>query len=121
MERRVLIADDNTILREVLKESLQTVAGVRSCSEAANGREAVERALESKPDLIILDLLMPEMNGVEAARLLKASMPEVPIVLFTMCHAGSWMEELGVDAVVSKPEGLARLTECVDRLLSRTP
>lgn len=120
MEKLVLIADENTIIREVVKESLQIMTSVRSCSEASNGREAVERALECKPDLIILDLLMPEMNGAEAAQLLKASMPEVPIVLFTMV-AEDWMKEIGVDAVVSKPEGLTRLAECVDRLLSRVP
>jgi len=114
----LLIADDNTIIREVVKEALQMMPEVEDCRDAVNGRDAVEKAKADKPDLIILDLQMPEMNGVEAAKVLKQSMPEVPIVLFTMYHVGSWAEDLGIDAVVSKPDGLGRLAECVQSLLA---
>jgi DNA-binding NarL/FixJ family response regulator len=116
--KHILIADDNVIVREVVKESLEMMPEVEDCREAANGREAVERARESKPDLIILDLAMPEMNGMQAAKVLKQSMPEVPIVLFTMYHVGSWSKDMGVDAVVSKPDGIGRLAECVQSLLA---
>jgi DNA-binding NarL/FixJ family response regulator len=118
MAKHILIADDNTIIREVVKESLEMMPEVEDCREAANGREAVESARESKPDLIILDLAMPEMNGVQAAKVLKRSMPEVPIVLFTMYHVEGWTKNIGVDAVVSKPEGIGRLAECVQSLLA---
>jgi len=118
MAKHILIADDNTIVREVIKESLEMMPEVEDCREAANGREAVERAQERKPDLIILDVAMPEMNGIQAAKVLKQSMPDVPIVLFTMYHMGSSMTGLGADAVVSKPEGIGRLAECVQGLLT---
>ena len=69
--------------------------------------EAIEIAENSKPDLIILDVVMPEMDGITAAQHLKKSLPEIPIILFTM-HGLSQAErkELGVDAVMAKPEGL---------------
>ena len=118
MPKHLLIADDNTIIREVLKESLQMMPEVEDCRGAVNGRDAVEKAKENKPDLIILDQAMPEMNGVQAAKVLKESMPEVPIVLFTMYHAGSWVEDVGIDAIVSKPDGIGRLAECVQSLLA---
>jgi len=118
MPKHLLIADDNKIVRDVIKESLQMMPEVEDCREAVNGRDAVEKASENKPDLIILDLAMPEMNGVQAAKVLKETMPEVPIVLFTMYHAGSLAEDLGIDAVVSKPDGLGRLAECVQSLLA---
>jgi CheY-like chemotaxis protein len=121
MAKHILIADDNTIIRGVIKESLEMMPEVEDCREATNGREAVERARESKPDLIILDLAMPVMNGMQAAKVLKQTMPEVPIVLFTMYHDGGWTAGLGVDAVVSKPEGIGRLAECVQSLLSSHP
>ena len=59
-----------------------------------------------------------KMGGMEAARILKQRMPEVPIVLFTLYSTGACGEDSRIDAVVSKPEGLGRLRECVDRLLA---
>ena len=118
MPKHLLIADDNTIIREVVKESLQMMPEVEDCREAVNGRDAVEKAKENKPDLIILDQAMPEMNGLQAARVLKESMPEVPIVLFTIHRVGTWANDFGIDAVVSKPDGIGRLAECVQSLLA---
>jgi len=118
MAKNVLIADDSSILRTVVKNSLESIPEVGECWEAANGREAFERAAASKPDLVILDLEMPGMNGLQIAEALKRRMPEVPIVLFTMYELQSWGKFANIDAIVSKPEGLDRLRECVHTLLA---
>jgi len=117
MAKRVLIADDNVIIRNKVKDFLTTEMDV-VCEEAADGCEAVEQANQSKPDLIILDFAMPKMSGAEAAKALKRSMPEVPIVLYTLFEIPIKMvQDIGFDAVVSKPNGMDRLAECVRRLL----
>ena len=118
MAKSVLIADDSAIVRTIVKQSLEAIPEVGECWEAANGREAVERAAASKPDLVILDLAMPEMNGLQTAEALKRRMPEVPIVLFTMYELQSFGKFASIDAIVSKPEGLERLRNCVHTLLS---
>jgi DNA-binding NarL/FixJ family response regulator len=124
MSKQVLIADDNSTVRLILKNYLARRLDVAICGEAANGREAVEKARTLKPDLVLLDLAMPEMNGAEAASLLKKTMPEVPINLFTMYsdNIGRHLTDaIGVDAVLAKPEGLTALAKMVDALLARHP
>ena len=89
---------------------------VRRCCHPRSG--PVEHANRSKPDLIILDFAMPKMNGAQAAQALKRSMPEVPIVLYTLFEIPIKMvRDIGFDAVVSKPSGIAKLAECVRMLL----
>lgn len=105
--KRILIADDNPYLRKSLCRLFENHAFLEVCAEAVNGREAVEKALAIKPDLIILDLSMPVMNGLEAARILNELMPEVPKILFTL-HAQALMtadlKSAGIDRVVSKSD-----------------
>ena len=92
--------------------------GAAVCGEAADGVDLIEKAKELKPDLIVLDLAMPRMNGLEAAAKLKHMMPNVPIILFTMYKEQLGNSLVGVDAVLAKPEGMTGLVECVQRLLS---
>jgi DNA-binding NarL/FixJ family response regulator len=90
------------------------------CGEAADGVDALEKAKELKPDLILLDLAMPRMNGVEAASVLKGLMPRVPIVLFTLYSemlGKSLTSTIGIDAVLSKLDGGWKLVDCVRSLL----
>jgi NarL family two-component system response regulator LiaR len=78
------------------------------CAEAANGQEAVALAIEHRPDLIILDLEMPVMNGIDAAREIKKVLPDVPIILFTQyadIATGPAFENLPIDRIVSKHDG----------------
>jgi|ERR1700723_1769987 CheY-like chemotaxis protein len=105
--KRVLIADDNAHLRKALCRLFEGHAYLEICAEAANGREAVEKAIAIRPDLIILDLSMPVMNGLEAARHLSALMPHVPKILFTLhAHAliKSDLDAAGISRVVSKSD-----------------
>jgi DNA-binding NarL/FixJ family response regulator len=100
---------------------LQTRRNIEVCGEAANGTEAIEKAKLLRPDLIVLDLAMPEMNGAEAASILKKMMPNVPIIIFSMYSENigrSLTSAIGVDRVISKPDGMISLMEAVDALLS---
>jgi CheY-like chemotaxis protein len=105
--KRILVADDNPHLRKALCRLFQDHAYLEICAEAVNGREAVEKAVQLKPDLIILDLSMPVMNGLEAARILHQLMPQVPKILFTL-HAHALMtadlKSAGIRKVVSKSD-----------------
>jgi CheY-like chemotaxis protein len=88
-------------------------------SEAVDGVDAIEKARGAKPDLILLDLAMPRLNGVEAASILKYILPKTPIILFTMhtyLHADSLSAFIKVD-FVAKVDGVSRLLERVDTYL----
>lgn len=120
MSKQVLLADDNEIVRKFLRSFLESEPGVEVCGEATDGVDAVEKALELTPDLLVLDLSMPRMNGLEAARLLKQQMPSLPIVLFTS-HRDVLQESdalrVGISAVVSKSENPEILKSRVLKLL----
>lgn len=114
MPRCVLIVDDNIQLRRVIRGQVEA-AGLEVCGEAEDGLDAIEKARELKPDLIILDLSMPRMNGIDAARELSEICPDTPILLYTL-HADvirrSSELPTGVTAVVAKNENLmARIME----------
>ena len=92
------------------------------CGEASNGAEAVKIAKECKPDLVLMDLRMPEMNGAEAASAIRSSLPDTRIVIFTLFSdsLGRFMAKMsGVDVVVSKSEGLTGLAKALQELLTR--
>ena len=104
MAKRVLVADDNPLIRKMLCQLFEREDDYDICAEARNGQEAIELALQHRPDLIILDWAMPLLNGVDAARKLKKIMPEVPIILFTQ-HAIAAITLLDVvDRIVSKTD-----------------
>lgn len=81
---RILIADDHEVARHGIRALLESHAGWDVCAEAKDGREAVELASTVNPDLILLDIGMPNLNGLEAARQILASSPEIPILILTM-------------------------------------
>jgi DNA-binding NarL/FixJ family response regulator len=104
---RILIADDNESLRTALKDVLFTQEGWSICGEATNGASTVSMAAELKPDLIVLDFLMPLMNGLAAAAAIMKLAPDIPIVLYTMHMSGQLEREakkVGIRRVVSKTE-----------------
>jgi len=111
--KKVLIADDGQLVRQTIKNVLAARTDLAVCGEAVNGLEAVEKARTLRPDLVLLDFAMPKMNGAETASVLKMTMPEVRIILFTMYseNIGSYLTSaIGIDAVLSKPDGMTALT-----------
>jgi len=114
--KTVLVADDNRIVRQALRQIFEGDIDYDLCAEAENGEEAIALAITLRPDLIILDFSMPVMNGLEAARKLKVTMPDTPIILFTVHenHFTSAVKDLPVDMVVSK--GDVNLMSYVHRL-----
>jgi len=117
MLKRVLIADDNVYVRDVIRTFLHDQAEIEVCSEAGDGVEAIEKARELKPDLVLLDLSMPNLNGAEAALVLKNTMSDVRIIMFTMYSSKlspSLTSALGVDAALSKPDGMGHLVESIN-------
>jgi len=80
--KRVLLADDSSGVRKALRRIFEQ-AGWSVCAEASNGQEAISNARKMRPDIIVLDLSMPTMNGLDAGRILKAIFPRIPLILFT--------------------------------------
>jgi CheY-like chemotaxis protein len=106
MRHRILIADDSPAVRSALRSLLEN-AGPWDVIDAENGREAFAKAQELKPDLIILDLVMPDMDGLTAARRISQSLPQIPILLHTMHwspQVNVEAQKVGVRQVVSKAD-----------------
>jgi two-component system, chemotaxis family, chemotaxis protein CheY len=116
--KRVLVADDSESIRKTVRHYLERTAGLSVC-EALDGLQAVEKAKELRPDLVILDLAMPQLNGAEAASIIKHELPEVPIILFTIYgETGSTLATAtGINVVVDKGEGARSLMRYVDEIL----
>lgn len=84
MTIRVLLADDHAVMRDGLKALLEAAPDIRVVGEAADGRTAVRRVSELKPDVVIMDISMPELNGIEAARLMRERYPDTRVVVLSM-------------------------------------
>ena len=121
MAKTVLIADDSASVRLSVRLLLQGRHKELVVREAFDGMDAIEKAKRSKPDLILLDLAMPRLNGAEAASILKKAMPETPVILFTLTdlHIDSLCAAIDVD-FISKVDGIPKLLERVDALLPPT-
>jgi DNA-binding NarL/FixJ family response regulator len=120
MSKSILIADDSATIRTLIRAFIENRAGFEVCGEAVDGADAIEKAKELKPDLIILDLAMPRMNGAAAASVLKRRMPKIPIILFTMYDelmSETLSSAVQVDLVLSKPNGLHEMVTHVQDLL----
>lgn len=89
MAARILIADDHDHLRAALSELLQKTGDNWSVCAVADGKAAIEKAGEVKPDVVVLDLLMPRRNGMSAGREIRAILPGVPVILFTSVTSAS--------------------------------
>ena len=121
MTSRILIADDSEVFRKAVRSYL-TLRNFEVCGEAVDGTDVLEKASALQPALVILDLRMPNMNGVEVASVLKGRMPDVRILLRTtydeVLEYKSLMTAIGIDATMTKTDCFKTLGGCVRGLLN---
>lgn len=116
---RILLADDHDVVRQGLRKLLETHQGWVVCGEATNGREAVKLALALRPEIAVLDLSMPELNGLEATRQIKKEHPGTEVLIFTMHETEQLIREVltaGARGFVLKSDGGQQLVEAVEAL-----
>jgi two-component system, chemotaxis family, chemotaxis protein CheY len=123
MTKTVLIVDDNKFVRQALCELFEREDDFEVCGEAEDGRQAVAAATCLHPDLVVLDISMPVMNGLDAARVLRALMPTLQLILYSACvdKAVELQARLiGISQVVSKAAPVSVLISKARDLLYRT-
>ena len=123
MAKMVLVVDDNAVIRQALCRLFSSEPDFDVCGEAENGQDAIEKAQVLHPHLIVMDLSMPVMNGIDAARTLKTLMPSVPVIIFSdYSDVFSEMEaqSAGICALVSKSEPVSLLIGKARALLNLT-
>jgi DNA-binding NarL/FixJ family response regulator len=123
-ELRLLLADDHDVVRKGVRSVLEIRRGWRVCGEANNGGEAVKLAIKLKPDIAVLDLEMPVLNGLEATKHIKRERPEVEILIFTMHDTEYLIREVlgaGARAYVLKTDGARKLVEAIEAVSKHKP
>jgi DNA-binding NarL/FixJ family response regulator len=119
MALRIVVADDHDIIRRGLKQLLTAHAGWEVCAEAKTGREAVTVAEQLRPDIVVMDISMPDLNGLEAARRIKKSLPRTEILILTLHFSDQLVREIveaGVRAYIMKSDADKDLVSAVEAL-----
>src|SRR5580658_1104519 len=117
---RTIVADDHEVVRKGVCSILGSDARIEICGEASNGEEAVRKVRESNPDLVILDVTMPVMDGLSAAKQIKQILPKVPILMLSMDDGPEIIRasrEAGVQGFVTKADVADVLLRAVDALV----
>jgi len=121
---RILVADDHEMVRRGLRSLLQARPGWVVCAECANGREAVQRSAELLPDVAVLDVTMPELNGIEAARRIRRDRPSIATVIFSVHDTEQMVREVllaGACGYVAKSTSPQDVVSAVDAAHRRLP
>jgi DNA-binding NarL/FixJ family response regulator len=116
---RILVVDDNPAVRRYLRGLLEQHEGWQVCEEASNGQEAVQRFQTIRPDVIVLDFQMPEMNGLDVARIITQLSPETPILMVTLYLSKQLSDEarkVGIRGACAKTD-ISCVVEAVGALL----
>ena len=118
---RILLADDHAVVRQGFKMILDAQADMETVGEAANGREAVELAEQLRPDVVVMDVSMPELNGIEATRRLASSAPRARVVALSMHKDSVYVREIlraGARGYLLKDSGAADLVAAIHAVAS---
>jgi DNA-binding NarL/FixJ family response regulator len=121
---RILVADDHDLMRRGIKTLLQTHVGWEICGEAQTGREAVSRTEELKPDIVVLDISMPDLNGIEAARRIRKASPETEVLILSLHFSDQLIREIveaGVRGYIVKSDSDRDLIVAVETLAKHKP
>jgi two-component system, NarL family, response regulator NreC len=118
---RILIADDHGLVRRGIREVLHSRPGWRVVGEAANGHEAVAKAIELKPDVAVVDIGMPELDGIEAARQIREAVPETKILILTMNESDNLIRralDAGANGYVLKSDLTDTLPKAMEAIIA---
>jgi DNA-binding NarL/FixJ family response regulator len=121
---RILVADDHEIMRKGLRSLLETQPGWQVCGEAINGRDAVAKAAELHPDIIVLDITMPELNGLQAIPQILEASPQTEVLVLTMHESEQMMEEAlraGARGYMLKSDAMRNFLAAVEALSHHRP
>lgn len=122
MAVRIMIADDDASIRRLLRRLIENHEGWSVCGDAQDGRDAISKTGELNPDVIVLDLAMPHMNGFQAAREISRDHPETPLLLLTVQQVSRELtreaQHAGFKGLVSKNTG-SEVVRAIESLLSR--
>lgn len=121
---RAIVADDHEVVRRGVRALVESHPGWTVCGEAANGREAVRLAQELHPDLVVLDVTMPEMNGLEATRAIRSSVPGAEVILLTVHDSDQLLDQAisaGARGYVLKDDAARHLMDAIDALSKHAP
>jgi two-component system response regulator NreC len=121
---RILIADDHEVMRSGIMALIDHEPGWQVCGIATNGREAVDTAKKMKPEVVVLDMAMPELNGLEALREIKRALPNTEIVIFSAHHSEDAIEELfdaGAKSYVQKSDAGRHLVAAIKSVAEHKP
>lgn len=121
---RILLADDHDVVRRGLRQLLEDHEGWTVCGEATTGRQAVEMAKELRPHLVILDLTMPDLNGLEATRHIRKELPSTQVLVFTMHESEQLVREVlaaGAKGYVLKSDAARLIVSAVEALAQGKP
>ena len=119
---RILIADDHEIVRRGLRSLFSSRPGWIVCAEATNGRDAIRLAAHHRPDIIVIDISMPELNGLEATRQICKMLPETEVLVLSLHYSDQLVREIvdaGARAYVLKSDASAELLTAVEALANR--
>src|ERR1700693_3431450 len=121
---RILIADDHDLMRRGVKSLLQSRAGWEVCGEAHTGREAVSKAEELKPDVVILGISMPDLNGVDAAKRIRKASPDTEVLILSVHYSDQLIRDIleaGVRGYIVKSDSDRDLVIAVETLANHKP
>ena len=121
---RILIADDHDIVRRGLRDLLEEHPGFEVCAEAGDGRDAVECAVQTQPNVAVLDYAMPGLNGLEATRRIRAMLPDTEVLVYTMHDSETLLRELlaaGARGYALKSDAARYLITAVEELARHRP
>ena len=122
-KKRILIADDHEMLRRGVRNTLQTQPDLEICGEAVNGQDAVEKVKALRPDLVILDINMPVLNGLAAVRQILRHQPQTKILVFSVHDSDQTKREIhaaGAHGFISKGKDAQDLLRIVREVLERS-
>jgi DNA-binding NarL/FixJ family response regulator len=121
---RILIVDDHEVVRTGLRTLLETYPRYQVVGEAAEGSEAIEVAANTKPDVVVLDYCLPQINGVEVTRELRKRLPATEVLLFTMHYSEPFIEEViraGARGYLLKSDLIRELVPAIDAVAAHHP